>query len=105
VVIFASREFQATDVDELLAQLDDLELTREDKRDYENRLRDLRIHEGVTCSLELAFDYQSRLYVYEMQPDWYDEFLSVEDELMSLIADHEDMDDDDEPLGGYFSKN
>ena len=87
-----------------LAQLDDLELTREEKRDYEKRLRELRVHEGVTCSLEVAFDYHSRLYVYEMQPDWYDEFLSVEDEIMSLIADHEDM-DDDEPLGGYFSKN
>ena len=104
VVIFASREFQATDMDELIAQLDDLDLTREDKREYEARLRDLRVHEGVTCSLELAFDYHSRLYVYEMQPDWYDEFLTVEDEIMSLIADHDDM-GDDEPLGGYFSKN
>ena len=65
------------------------------------RLRELRVHEGVTCSLELAFDYHSRLYVYEMQPDWYDEFLGVEDEIMSLMADHEDM-DDDEPLGGYY---
>ena len=104
LVVFASREFQTGDTDELLAQLDDLDLTREDKRDYEKRLRELRVHEGVTCSLELAFDYHSRLYVYEMQPDWYDEFLSVEDEIMSLIADHDDM-DDDEPLGGYYSKN
>ena len=104
VIIFASREFQATDMDELIAQLDDLDLSREDKREYEARLRDLRVHEGVTCSLELDFDYHSRLYVYEMQPDWYDEFLTVEDEIMSLIADHDDM-GDDEPLGGYFSKN
>ena len=104
VIIFASREFQTADTDELLAQLDDLDLTREDKREYERRLRELGIHEGVTCSLELAFDYHSRLYVYEMQPDWYDEFLSVEDEIMSLMADREDT-DDDEPMGGYFSKN
>jgi hypothetical protein len=105
VIVFASREFQAADTEDLLAQLDDLELTREEKRDYDKRLRELRVHEGVTCSLELAFDYHSRLYVYEMQPDWYDEFLSVEDEIMSLVADREDTDDDDEPLGGYFSKN
>jgi hypothetical protein len=104
VIIFASREFQPADTEDLLAQLDDLSLTREERRDYEKRLRELRVHEGVTCSLELAFDYHSRLYVYEMQPDWYDEFLGVEDEIVSLIADHEDM-DDDEPLGGYFSKN
>jgi hypothetical protein len=40
-----------------------------------------------------------------MQPDWYEEFLSVEDEILSLISGPEDMDDDEEPLGGYFSKN
>ena len=106
VIIFASREFQPADTEDLLAQLDDLDLTREDKREYEKRLRELRVHEGVTCSLELAFDYHARLYVYEMQPDWYDEFLSVEDELVSLITEPDGMDDDDhEPLGGYFSKN
>jgi len=104
VIVFATREFQAADTEDLLAQLDDLEISREEKRDYEKRLRELRVHEGVTCSLELAFDYHGRLYVYEMQPDWYDEFLSVEDEIMSLMADHDD-EDDDEPLGGYFSKN
>ena len=105
VVIFASREFQPSDTEDLLAQLDELELSREDKRDYERRLKELRIHEGVTCSLELAFDYHSRLYVYEMSPDWFDEFLSVEDEIMSLIAEHDMDDDDDETLGGFYSKN
>jgi len=105
IVIFAAREFQASDIEDLTSQFDDLDLTREEKRDYEKRLRALRGHEGVTCSLELAFDYHSRLYVYQMQPDWYEEFLGVEDEILSLIAGPEDMDDDDEPLGGYFSKN
>ena len=105
IVIFASREFVAADTEDLLAQLDELELTRDEKRDFEKRLHALSAHEGVTCSLELAFDYHSRLYVYEMQPDWYDDFLSVEDEIMSLMSDSDDVDDSDEPLGGYFSKN
>jgi hypothetical protein len=104
VIIFASREFQAADIDDLLAQVEDLDLSREEQREYQTRLRDLRIYEGVTCSLELAFDYNSRLYVYEMQPDWYDEFLAAEDEIVSRMADSDDM-DDDEPLGGYYSKN
>jgi hypothetical protein len=105
IVLFASREFQASDMDELMSQLEDLDLTRDEKRDYEKRLRALRGHEGVTCSIELAFDYHSRLYVYQMQPDWYEDFLGVEDEILSLISDPEGMDDDDETLGGYFSKN
>ena len=104
IIIFASREFQSDDLDELLAHVEELELDRDQKRDYEKRLRELRIYDGVTCSIELAFDYHSRFYVYELQPDWFDEYLSVEDEIMSLIADADEM-DDDEPLGGYFSKN
>ena len=104
LVVFATREFEAADLDDLVAQLDDCELTREERRDYESRLRELRIFEGVTCSLELAFDHHSRLYVYEVQPDWYEDFLGVEDEIVSRMADEEDVDEGDS-LGGYFSKN
>lgn len=104
LVVFATREFEAADLDDLLAQIEDCELTREERRDYESRLRELRIFEGVTCSLDLAFDLHSRLYVYEVQPDWYEEFLGVEDEIASRMADEEDL-DEGESLGGYFSKN
>ena len=103
LVLFATREFESSDLDDLIGQLDECDLTREEKRDYESRLREMRIFEGVTCSLELAFDYNSRLYVYEVQPDWYDDFLSVEDEIVSRMSD-DDMDDGDS-LPGYFSKN
>lgn len=103
IILFATREFERSDVDELLEQLDDCDCTREERRDYESRLRQMRIFEGVTCSLELAFDYQSRLYVYEVQPDWYDEFLGVEDEIVSRLADDEH--DEGESLPGFFSKN
>ncbi len=104
LAIFATREFEPGDIDDLLSQLDDCELTRDERREYETRLRDLRAFEGVTCSLELAFDYNSRLYVYEVQPDWYEEFLEVEDEIFSRVSDEDDLDDSDS-LGGYFSKN
>lgn len=104
LVLFASREFDADDIDELITQLDDCELTREERRDYESRLRDLRIYSGVTCSLELAFSYDSRLYVYELQPDWFDDYCSIEDEVMERLAG-EESDSDSDSLGGYFSNN
>ena len=103
VVVFASREMAPTDIDELLEQLEECGLDRDEQRDYQSRLRALRKYEGVTCTIELAFDSDSRLYVYEAQPDWYREFLELEDEIgMHLTGD--DMDDTDS-LGGYFSKN
>ena len=104
LVVYSTREFEAADIDDLMAQLDDCDLTREERRDYESRLREMRIFEGVTCSLDLAFDHHSRLYVYEVQPDWYEDFLGVEDEIVSRMADEEDPDEGDS-LHGYFSKN
>jgi hypothetical protein len=102
LVLFATTEFEADEIDVVLAQLEDCDLPREERRDYESRLRDMRIFAGVTCSLELAFDYNSRLYIFELQPDWYEEFLGIEDEITALAVD-DDLDSDS--LGGYYSKN
>jgi len=104
LVLFATRELESADIDELVSQLDDCDLTRDERREYEGRLRDLRAFEGVTCSLELAFDHHSRLYVYEVQPDWYEEFLEIEDEIFSRASDEDELSDNDS-LGGFFSKN
>jgi len=103
LILFASREFEAAEIDDLAEQLDSCELSREEYRDYESRLRSLRACEGVTCTLELAFDYNARLHVYEVQPDWFEEFLNIEEELMARMTD-DDIEEDDS-LGGYFSKN
>jgi len=104
VILFATAEFAPSDIDDLVEQLEAMELTREEQRDYEKRLRSFRTYEGVTCSLELAFDYNSRLYVYELQPDWYEEFVSLEEELMARLGE-DDSDEDDDSLGGYYSRN
>jgi hypothetical protein len=104
LMLFGSREFEPSDIDDLVEHLDECDLTREEHREFEKRLRDFRIYEGVTCSLELAFDHGQRLHVYEVQPDWFEEYLSIEDELMMRTAGDEDPDDDDS-LGGYYSKN
>ena len=91
LILFATREFTAEDINDLLEQLEELSLERDQQRDYQNRLRELRLWEGQTCSLELAFNHDSRLYVYEMQPDWYEEYLTIEDEIAASVAE-EDLD-------------
>jgi hypothetical protein len=103
LILFASCELEAADLDELKDQIEQADLDRDEKRDCQARLRDLRVHEGVTCSIELAFDFHSRMYVYELQPDWYDEFVNLEEEIMAQVPD--DDEDDDGSLGGYYSKN
>ena len=103
LILFATREFEAADLDDLVEQLEGSDLPRDEQRDYRNRLRNMRSYIGVTCSIELAFDYNQRLYVYELQPDWYEEFLTLDEEIVTSLTD-DDL-DEDEPLGGYFSKN
>lgn len=104
MILFAAREFRAAEIEEAIEQLEDCDFSREERRDFERRLREVRRFEGVTCSLELAFDYHARMYVYEVRPDWYEEFLNVCDEIAVHLPDDEE-DEDDDSLGGYFSKN
>ena len=104
LILFAVDELEAADLDELKDQLEEAVVGREREREIQSRLRELRAHEGATCSLELAFDVNSRFYVYELQPDWYDDFVSLEEEIASHLSENE-MDEDDESLGGYYSKN
>ena len=102
MILFAAREFESPEIDEAVEELGECDLSREERRDLETRLRELRVHEGVTCSLELAFDHHARMYVYEIRPDWYDEFLSIGDE----IAVHMPADEtEDDGSFGYFSNN
>ena len=104
LVCFASRELQPEEIDDLLLQIDESTIERDEARDFQSRLRGLRSYEGVTCTLELAFDFASRLYVYDVQPDWYEEFLNIEDEIIAQYETGDDVDDSDS-LGGYYNKN
>lgn len=103
LILFASSDMEASDLDELNEQIEIADLPRDEQREFRRRLRELRVHEGVTCSIELAFDIHSRVYVYELQPDWYEEFINLEEEVMEHVPDAED--EDDGSLGGFYSKN
>lgn len=106
LILFAAREFENSEIEEELEALEDCDLTREDQREYERRLREFRKYEGVTCSLELGFDHNSRVYVYEVRPDWYDEFLELSDEIASnLPSAGGDGEEGDPGLGGFYSNN
>jgi hypothetical protein len=103
LILFATSEFEEEELEEAIAELDTCNVDREERSDLESRLADMRPYEGFTCSLELAFDHQSRFYVYELRPDWYDEFLNIGDEIDSHMPTA--ADDDDGALGGLFSNN
>ena len=81
--------------------MEDSNLTRDEKRSYETRLRQLQAYEGFTCAVELSFSIEAQTYVFELHTEWYDALSDIVAELDAAEEDEES----DGTLGGYFSNN
>lgn len=101
--VFHHEAFSLDRVDEALDQLEETDFTREEKRNYETRLRQLQAYEGFTCSVELSFSLEGRLYVYEAHTDWYQALSEILSELEATLEDEDD--EGERPISGYFSNN
>ncbi len=106
LVVFHYRAFTLDQIDDALERLEHTTMTREEKRSFEMRLRELQAYEGFTCTVELTFDFEGRIYIFELRTDWYQSL----GEILSEIDETTDYDDDEDeedqgPMPGYFSKN
>ncbi len=103
LIVFHDRPLTADAVEEALARLEDCDLPPEEQRSLDRRLRDLNDCAGFTCVIELSFDYQGRLYLYDLRTDWFEDFLDCTDEIEAALEQ------EDEEEGGsmkpYFSRN
>jgi len=103
MVVFHHREFTPDLIDDALDRLEAAGVPLEESRPLERRLKDLRVYEGFTCSLELSFDCEGRIYIFETSTDWYNELSDILDEIDMYGADEQE--DDEGPISGYFSQN
>ncbi len=101
MVTLSAREFTSDIVENVLAQLSDSELERDERRALDARLKEMRAYEGFTCQIELSFDHAQRTYVFEVRTDWFDEL----NDLAERIEDPYQDDGDENPLSGYYSNN
>jgi hypothetical protein len=105
LVVYHQHEFTTEQIDSAMERLENGQYPHEDFRTIETRLMELRAYDGFTCALELSFDHQGRIYVFDLHTEWYDDFQDLLDDL-NLIGDGLDDDDErDNPMSGYFSKN
>ena len=104
LIVFSHRAFSLDQIDEALDSLEESDLTRDEKRTFENRLRELQAYEGFTCAIELSFDLEGRVYVYEVRTEWYE---SLTDILSEVDAATDELDEDTggDSISGFFSKN
>ena len=105
MILFSARTFDEAELAEAEEELEGSEMPRDDRREYAKALGEFREHTGSTCALELAFQFETHFYLYEARSDWYDEFVSVNDEVMAFGAVDDDEVDSDGSLGGFYSKN
>ncbi len=89
---------------EAIETLESSEMPREEYRDLERRIEELRVYEGFTCELEMSFDYEGRVYVFALRTDWFIEYLDLMDELDEYFSGGDEQEEEG-PLGGYFSRN
>jgi hypothetical protein len=104
LIVFHHHDFEPSLVESALEDLEESGLDYEEQRAYETRLRELSVYEGFTCAIELSFDWNETLYMFELQTEWYRELNGILEELhLGLEAAPDDEGED--PLGGYYSKN
>ena len=68
------------------------------------RLRQLEAYEGFTCSLQLSFALENRVYLFELHTEWFDALADILGELETALEESED-EEEQGPLGRYFSNN
>jgi len=103
LIVFHQRQFSAEQVDDAIEQLAACDMPREEYHELERRLNDMRVYESFVCAIELSFDYQGRVFVFDLSTDWYDDLSEIRDEIQIMNAESDN--DDDTPISGYFSKN
>ncbi len=100
LLIFSHRDLEESEIEDAELEMDEHALTREDRREMESRLREMRIHVGQTSMVELAFHHGGSLYVFQVMAPWYEEFMDTMDALETAGED-----EDSPPLGGFYSNN
>ncbi len=105
IMVLNQRNFKVEIIDDAIERLELSDLPVEEQRAIERRLKELRVYDGFTCSIELSFDYGGRVYLFDLQTEWYNEFSSLLEELEFFDSDDDDDEDEEDAIGGYFSKN
>ena len=107
LVVFNQLSFRLDQIDEALDHLETSDLTREEKRQFESRLKQLQAYEGFTCAVQVSYSLEGRLYLFELHTDWFDSMNDILGELEMAIEPFDDDEEEEEgPIGGgYYSNN
>ena len=104
LLVLHAERFDDGVVDDLEVALDALALPREERRPIEKRIEALNPYIGMTSEIEMSFAFDNQIYVYSIAADWHADYEDLYEELMLMPPEFEEP-EEDEPIGGFFSKN
>jgi hypothetical protein len=87
LIVLHHRQFTRVVLDRALDDLAAGNLDFDDQRQLETRLRELRMYDGFTCAIELSFDHNGTMYVFELRTDWYNELNDILDQMNAGFED------------------
>lgn len=101
LILLQSKEFTAAELQSVHDELDGAEVARDERREMESQLDDMRLYVGLTCSLEVSYAHEGNWYVFWRETDWYDEF----NQIAEMIDLSEPPFEEDNSMGGFYSNN
>jgi hypothetical protein len=104
LVVLHTERFEESAIEELESALEGLGLPRNEQRSLEKRIKDLRAYIGKYVEIELSFAFDNQVYLFSVSSLWSEEYDELYEELMLTPPEFED-EEDDAPMGGFFSKN
>ena len=107
LIVFYERTFSQVSIDDTLERLEACDMSREEKRSYEGRLKELEKFEGFTCEIEISFSHGGQTYSYQARTEWFEEFEDIFADVAVGESEifEEEEEDDEGPISGYFSRN
>ncbi len=109
IIVLNTRPLEKTALEDVREELEALDIPPSERRDLERRLKALKPYTGFTANLEMSFDFNGTVYLYELRSEFMDEFLSIMSEVDAGIFPGGTFEDDDDPDtspgGSFFSRN
>jgi len=105
VIVLHTRGFEQQNIDDVNEELADCEMPQPERRDMERRLKKLQPYTGFTSQIEISFDFESRVYMFEARSEFMNELLSIMNDIDLWMPAGEESEEEDPMTGGFFSRN
>jgi hypothetical protein len=105
VIVVHTREFEQQNIDDVSEELADCEMPAPERRDLERRLKKLQPYTGFTSQIEISFDYEGKVYMYEARSEFMNELLVIVNDIDLWMPAQVEGEEEDPLAGGFYSRN